>query len=450
MGQLINTLTGPVVSIPGSMVSLMDEIQLRQLELQVVPQPFSIGELHFDETGVTILTDVKLWSWQAYMKVRADYHEGITAYANMTGFSILGGLLRVGASKNGAPRKIGNFPLYEGPQLYVKVSPTSMPEVYITGSATIFGVTADAVINLSSDGLDAKLELDIFSLFHASVEVQAKTDLSLLHVKVHLQNDFMRKLTETMRRFINQAVRAAQEKIERAIGRISDAKRALDRTAAKWYAAIKVLKNAVEAAQRVVDKLDGRIARLQDDIDDLNDDLDDLGFLDAWKAPGYLGKMAVKYVELGAVKIARGAANLVLEVARKALDVFERVNPLEIILLPFKGALSAAQGVLEGAKAALGGIANLADKALEFAGEFFAVREAMFEVQYTREPENESFVTIKAIIVFMGKPMSLEFDLDLRALDSGAKALMESLLKPVGDIGFVPKMVDIPVLGGLL
>lgn len=449
IGDIINTLTGPAVTIPGEIVGVMNEIYLRQLQLQVVPQPFAIGELRFDETGITVLADVQLWSWKAYMKVRADYDEGITAYANMSSFSVAGGLLEMKKSRHADPKPVPGFPLYDGPQLFIQVTPTSMPQVYITGSATLLGATADACINLSAGGLETKLDLELFGLFQASVELTIKTDLSLISLKAQLESSFLRKLTETVRGFIDEAVRKVQARLDMAIGRIQEAQDALDAAAAKWHEMIKVLKDAVDTAQREVNKLERTIRRLEEQIDDLEEEIDDLSILESWKLAYLVPELAGLYAAFGAVKAGRGALNLALEAARDALEAFEQANPLEIVLLPFKGALYAAEGVLEGTKAAVGGIADLAEKALEFAGEFFDVRGAMFEGQYSRLPERASFVTIKASLIFVGKPMDVEFGLDLKAIESGAKALMETLMEPLGDINFVPDMVDIPVLGSL-
>ena len=74
----------------------------------------------------------------------------------------------------------------------------------------------------------------------------------------------------------------------------------------------------------------------------------------------------------------------------------------------------------------------------------------MFEGQYSRKDDKESFVTIKADIVFMGKDLSMEFTLDLTDITKGAKALMESLLEDVGDLSFVPDNVDKISQGTLL
>ena len=89
------------------------------------------------------------------------------------------------------------------------------------------------------------------------------------------------------------------------------------------------------------------------------------------------------------------------------------------------------------------------EKLLEFAGEFFDVREAMFEGSYSRRNDNEAYVKIKAKIVFCGQHMDIEFEINLKNIAEGAKALMERLVEPLGDMNFVPDVIDIPSIDDL-
>lgn len=506
--DIINTLCGPD-TVPGDLADVLTEIKLRKMKLSVIPQACQIGVLKFDEEGVTVKVAVSLFGWNAFMHIRVDYSDGITAYATLDPLN-LAGIMEVRESRDeqGNPRtRLVHCPIHPfnvlpspgrcqipieyycdihpdqlsdyaaycaqcdadtsvvhikkmivsrvcgaslvpklGPQLYLRISPYSIPEFYISGYAELLGISVDAFISISSSGLDADLQGKIWNLFEANLRLKIASDLSYMYIKAEMRNDFFVRIREEAIKKIRETAAAAVREIEGAQEELRKAQAEVDRL----LKAIENMRSIVRAEREAISRqlksvqaaIDGAQRNVNSILDEINrteryyNSLPDVSATRASKATAWIWvgpKLAGLYVAYGAATAALQAAKLVLQgidaaVLNIPIDADLRIVGLWALYGTATLALKAAEIALEGTQYLVKGAAFIGEQLTCLAlGELFDIRYAMFEGEFGG-PRDALKVKMQLHLVFLKQNINVAFDFDKDDIAGSVGSLVTNLI----------------------
>jgi hypothetical protein len=447
--DIINTLTGSDNTLPKELVEISKEIIIKTFEVSIVPGPLSeplmIGELEFDEEGVTASCDISLWGWEAFAYFSIDYDDGITACAAIDEINI-GGVFKITRPKAAAlPKKL---PIPEnllskigdktGPYFYLHLSP-DVPEVVLAAKIELLGISSSLYIAFIDGQMEFTITGKILDLFQATLTVKAPSDLTSLYIKAEMKNDLFAEIRKIALAAINDVANKAtaeidnaRREVEKLYGVIEAMRRQIRRERRALISALQSAQNKVNGASNKVDSLLGEIRRTENHWNSLPAfSATRESKATAWV---YIGpKLAGLYAAYGIAKGVLKLANIALGVAKAAIVSFPIDADPRIIALfiPYE----AAKAVLAVAKVAVGAAAGLASMATRMAlGEFFDVRYAMFELDYSgkiSESKQKFDVKMRATIVFLGNTYHPEFRVDLLSLKEGVSGMIEGLVDEV-------------------
>lgn len=468
ISDIINTLCGPG-TVPGPLADVLDEFHLRRLKVSIIPEACTIGEISFDEEGITVKVAVTIFGWNADLYLRADYSDGITAYATVDPISFAGIFeLRESRSDTGEARTrlyicpttcperrsyniraeggecqelveehkcgrdLANKP---GPQMYLRISPYAFPELFISGYAEFLGISLDTFVHISSDGLDVDLEGRIWNIFQANLQVKAAWDMSYLYVKGEFRNDFFAKIREEAVKAINfiadkavNAISGAQDELRAAQQKVEGLRGDVDRMRVQVRRERQALSRRMRAAQRKIDGAQREVNKLLGEIESTKRYWNSLPNSDwPWKPSKgrdwiWIGpKLAGLYIAYGVATAALQVAKLLLKgadwlVLNIPIDADPRILALWAAYGIATGVLKAAELALEGTKYIVKGAAFVAEQIVRLAlGELFDIRYAMFEGEFGGDTDAKR-IHVKAHIVFLKMNLHIDFELDFNKL----------------------------------
>jgi hypothetical protein len=449
ISDIISTLTGSGNTLSRALVAITKDIVIESFELSIVPgpllEPLKIGELVFDEEGVTASCQLSLWGWKCFAYFNIDYDEGITACAAIDEINI-GGVFKI--MRPEASELPGSLPIPEsllskvenrsGPYFYLHLSPDA-PEMLLAAKIELLGISCSTYIAFVDGQMELTLTEKILGLFQATLTVRAPSDLTSLYIKAELKND----LFAEMRRIALEAIRNVSDKataeIDKARREVEKLYGVIERTRRQIRAEREAMARAFRSAQNKVRGASRKVESLRDEIDETEEHYDSLPDFSATKESKatawiYIGP------KLAALYAAYGVAKGVLKLARLALKAAEMVIvnfPIDLDprIIALFISYEAAKVVLEGVKLAIGGIADLASMVTRMAlGEFFDVRYAMFELDYSgniSQSKQRFDVNLRATIIFLGTRHNLSFRVNLLSLQEGVTGMIESLVDEV-------------------
>lgn len=478
--DIVSTLCGPS-TLPSELREVLDRFELRRLKISVVPQPVYIGSFYFDEKGITIKVGVTLLGWSGDLYLRVDYNDGIQGYATLDPIDILGILeLRESRDEKGLARtrlfhcandcperrpdnlcaKAGpcQVELFGkpcgrqlapkmGPQLYINLSRYRSQELYISGFASVLGISSDVFVRVQRSGLAADVRGALWGLFDARIQLRASLNLSHMYIKAELRNDFFARLREEAIKAIHSFAAEGERALDEAMADIRSAQGRVDRLLLD----IENMRFQVKQEREAISR---RLRQLQDELDgaqrSVNSLLDEIERTKEWYAslPGvnwpWSPSKARDWVwvgpKLAGLYIAYGIATAVLKVARLALEAADflvlslplDLDPRLVALWAAHGvataALKVAEGAMLGTKALMRGFAWVAEQVVRLAlGELFDIRYAMFEGEFSNA---KSLMKVKVVaeIVFLRMNLRPEFTLDFSNISGTANALIRGLI----------------------
>ncbi|MBN1479445.1 hypothetical protein JXA70_04155 [candidate division KSB1 bacterium] len=506
--DIINTLCGPD-TVPGDLADVLNEIKLRKMKLSVIPQACEIGVLKFDEEGITVKVAISLFGWNAFMHVRVDYSDGITAYATLDPLNLAGILeIRESRDEQGNPRtrlvhcpihplnvvpspgrcqipveyhcdihpdQISDYAAYcaqcdadtkvvhikkmivsrvcgeslmpkLGPQLYLRISPYSVPEFYISGYAELLGISIDAFISISSSGLDADLQGKIWNLFEANLRVKVASDLSYMYIKAEMRNDFFARIREEAIKKIREAadaavkeIEGAQEELRKAQAKVDGLLKDIDNMRLVVRAEREAISRRLKSAQAAIDGAQRKVNSILDEIRSTEryyNSLPDVSATRASKATAWVWvgpKLGGLYVAYGAATAALQAAKLILQgidaaVLNIPIDADPRIIGLWALYGTATATLKAAEIALEGTQYIIKGAAFVGEQLTRLAlGELFDIRYAMFEGEFGG-PQDALKVKMQLHLVFLKQNINIAFDFDKNDIAGSVGSLVTSLI----------------------
>ncbi len=211
--DVIDTFTSTAVqrSIPASMRNNLLDIAMENVEIFVVPEPTTIGDLKFEQ-GTSLKGTIYFFGYRALADMRIDHQTGIDIKASMDPLSLADGVLKVSGSQG---RRRPNFE--------VSITSGKAPVIEINGAIEILGIRRESIIQFSPSGFRFYMEGSLFGLFSASIDVKGKDfnkggDFAVTAV---MQNDLLAYLRDN-------ATRAIQDASEEAVRAIADAQQAIN------------------------------------------------------------------------------------------------------------------------------------------------------------------------------------------------------------------------------
>ena len=510
-GDIINSMCGPHVMSEDTCHHLNDLISIRTYKVSVIPKACAIGQIKFDEEGITIKIAVTIMDWSADLYVRVDYHDGVTAYATIDPIHWLDGLLVIRESEDRSghdrtllthcPTHVHNIHTDEGhcqvvtqyyckkhpdqtsdyaafcrkcdadagitnakrmevhtkcgkslvpkhgPQFYLRLSPSALPEIYVSGYAEILGISLDAFLHISKQGFEAELQGNVWGLFRTDLYMKVASDLSYVHLRAEMQSDFFAKIRECAVAEIHRLAHQAEQKIEGAKAKVEAADRKVQGLTKQINEMRAEVRREREAALRAFRNARDKVNAASRHVDSLLDEIEStkrwFNSLPTWDWPWHESKVrdgAWFGIKIGGLYTAYGVAKGVLWAANKVLQGLSwitRVLPIDLdprvagLIL----ARDTAHGLLVLAEAALDGVddvvkaaAAVAEQILKLAlGELFDVRYAKFEGEFGG-PQALARVQIQAKIVFMKQNLDINFWFDKNDIAGSIASLAKNLI----------------------
>ncbi|WP_428267374.1 LamG-like jellyroll fold domain-containing protein [Haliangium sp.] len=488
--DIVDTLCGPG-TVPGPAAEVLNKFHLRRLKISIVPTACTIGEISFDEEGITVKVGVTIYDWTGDLYLRLDYTDGITAYATVDPLYIanifelresrtLTGEIRTRLfvcpstcperrnvnirAKGGEcqelieDRKCGRSLAQKvGPQMYLRLSPYDIPELYVSGYARFLGIELDTFVHLSSAGFYVDIKGKIWNLFEAKLQLEASWTRGYLYVKGEFRNDFFAHIRAEAVKAIHfladkatDALDDAQASVRAAQTKVEGLRADIDRMQAQVKREREAMSRRLHDAQHKIDGAQREVNKLRHEMDRTvrwYNSLPNIAwFNEASKvrdAIPFAAKMAGLGIAYGIATAALQTAKLLLRgidwvVINTPIDADPRIVALWAGYGIATGTLKATETALEGSKHFVRGAAFVVEQMARLAlGELFDIRYAMFEGEFGGDRDAKR-IHVKAHIVFLKMDLHVDFELDFNKLlnpsanpdgiDPGVRSLVTRLI----------------------
>ena len=271
--DVISTFCGASVAraIPSSLAKTVLDIGFEDVNIYIVPQATSIGELNFEQ-GFYLKGTLNFWGLQATSSLSIDYLEGTELKAEVEPINI-GGIFKLSGA-GGRPK----------PSLYFKLSPnpTVPPTVDVSGVVELLGLRSETQLSFSDSGFYFLSSGKIFDLFESTLEVKGD-DLKnggSIWVKASMKNDLLsylrEKATEAIQAAADDATREltkaqndlsiAQDEVDSLDRKITNMRNTIQRERDRDTQDLRNAQNNVTSAQNEVDSLDRKITNMRNTI----------------------------------------------------------------------------------------------------------------------------------------------------------------------------------------
>ncbi|NEQ32208.1 MAG: hypothetical protein F6K04_14605 [Leptolyngbya sp. SIO4C5] len=469
-------------SIPPALANTVLKLGFEDVNIYVVPQPTTIGELAFDQ-GFYLAGTLIFWGLRAQASLSIDYLEGTELKAEMDPIDV-GGIFKV----SGAAGRLK-------PSVYFKLSPnpTETPTLDLSGAVELLGLRREVLMSFSDSGFHFLSSGKIFNLFEATLEVKGQDFKSggSIWVKASMQNDLLSylraeataaiqaaasKATQdlsnaqaavakaqgdvnklntdiaNMRQTIQRerdrdsqrmrdaqaAVQKAQNEVDKLNTDITNMRQTIQRERDRDSQRMRDAQAAVQKAQNEVNSIQREIDSSKRRIDQLNQDIKNK---ERWFNQSKWYEKSYRWAEFSAYAAAKGS---------EITAIYTKIGGLE-------AAKATANGILEGAKQVVRGLEKTIDgfpidADVRIAGLFTA-----------RETANGVLETAKQVVRGLEKTIdSFPIDADVRiaglftARESATAALytatqfLEGIKISVGAMADVGQFIVDVGLGGLL
>ena len=269
--DVIKQFCGPQIAsgIPREIQQTVLDIGFEDVNIYIVPQPTTIGDLKFDQ-GFTIQGRMRFWGLYASAYINLDYTNGLLIKGDVDKISIAGLFELTGSQGR------------EKASLLLDLRRGAKPTVDIQGAVVLLGLQSETVLKISDQGFYFLTVGKIFDLFEASIEAHGgdiKNGGDFL-IAVTMKQDLFEYLREQASAAIDAATKdavhqiaaaqrdvdGAQADVNRLLGTIENMRKIIRAERARDQSRLRAAQAEVQRAQNEVNKLDGKIANMRQTI----------------------------------------------------------------------------------------------------------------------------------------------------------------------------------------
>jgi hypothetical protein len=267
--DVINTFCGASVAraIPSSVASTILKIGFENVNIYIVPQPTSIGELTFEQ-GFYLRGTLNLWGLRATASLSIDYLEGTELKAEVEPINV-GGIFKLRGS-GGQPNA----------SLYFKLSPnpTASPKIDISGAVELLGLVSETQLSFSDSGFYFLTQGKIFNLFEANLEVKGADfkSGSGIWVKASMRNDLLSYLRKEATAAIQSAADDATRQLTKAQNEVNKARDEVNKLNNTIAETRKIIEGERERDTRRLQTAQAEVSKAQNEVNKLNRDIDNM------------------------------------------------------------------------------------------------------------------------------------------------------------------------------
>ena len=214
--DVIRAFCGTAIAqaIPAGLTKTVLDIGFEDVNIYIVPQPTTIGTLTFEQ-GFYLGGTLVFAGWRASASLNIDYTDGTELKAELDAIDI-GGIFKLTGAKGET-----------NPSLYLKVSPTTVPALKVSGAVELLGIRSETYIEFSDSGFYFLSAGSLFGLFNTSLEVSG-TDFQnggSYWVKATMENDLLEYLRDNATKAIKKAADAATKELSDAQDKVNGAQK---------------------------------------------------------------------------------------------------------------------------------------------------------------------------------------------------------------------------------
>ncbi|MCW2941302.1 MAG: Surface exclusion protein Sea1 [Actinomycetia bacterium] len=413
----------------------------RNVQLYLAPEPTLIGQLSFP-AGTRLTAGLTAFGFGGHVDVDVDPNAGISASAALLPIDAGVIFTLTGSGGTGEPRF--SLATYDAPG-----APVRGPHCLVSGAVTMLGFTQDIDLRLSRDGFSLTVSATIFNVFGATVTASlplrnfAAAELS---IGASMHDDFLTLVRTQGAAAIQSAAGDATRAIGDAQRNVTDAQTnvtaiqaQIDPQVAQIRAERAQADTALRNAQDTVNTIQQQIDAEQNAINGLTSDRDQLkGQLTFWNAvwigPQILDKerqIAQHQLTLAGEQAALAAAQGTLNGLRAAIsttpvEADPRVAGLYAQLAVEQAGLTSAQNILAQTQATVGDLASVATWLADHGPDHLLdVTQASFTGSLG--VVNGGQVTLTLSYVLLAQPGSSTISFDFHDVQHGIDALVNLL-----------------------
>lgn len=256
---------GAAQNIPQSLQKTILDIGFENVNIYIVPQPTTIGELKFEQ-GFTVQGRMRLVGLYASAHVNLDYTNGVLIKGDVDEVHVAGVFKLTGARGQ------------EKAALSVDLRRGQTPSVDVQGAVQLLGFRSETVVKISDQGFYFVAQGNIFNLFEATLEAQGGDlkNAGDFMLAVSMRQDLFAYLREKASAAIDAA---AQD----AVRKISDAQRDVDRAQAEINRLLgeienmrQVIRAERERDQQRLQAAQAEVQKAQKQVNTLNAQIDQM------------------------------------------------------------------------------------------------------------------------------------------------------------------------------
>ena len=147
------------LGIPPDAKKVLDnfiDLNVNNAKLYIVPVSTSIGAIDFEQ-GMTIMGSLDAWGWNANVLIKLDYLEGMEVHGEMDNIN-LSNVLRISGSQNDP-----------APLLNLTILPKTVPELLVTGSIYLLGLSQNLLIKADQSGFNFYFDRSIANILDTNL-----------------------------------------------------------------------------------------------------------------------------------------------------------------------------------------------------------------------------------------------------------------------------------------
>jgi len=259
--DVIKQFCGPGVAqnIPQSMQKTVLDIGFEDVNIYIVPQPTTIGELKFEQ-GFTLQGRMRFWGLYASAYINLEYTSGVLIKGDVDEVHVAGVFKLTGAQGRGKA------------SLSLDLRRGKTPSVDIQGAVQLLGFSSETVVKISDQGFYFVTQANIFNLFEATVEAQGGDlkNAGDFMLAVSMRQDLFAYLREKAGAAIDAAAKDAVRKISDAQRDVDRAQADVNRLLGEIEKMRQVVRTERERDQRRLQAAQAEVQKAQNQVNTLN------------------------------------------------------------------------------------------------------------------------------------------------------------------------------------
>lgn len=439
LGDIVSACA-PTATVPENLRNTVLTATLEHVRVTVVPNP--AGVTLFEKTydpGFLVAGDASIAGFKALFKVGVAA-DGIEARAGIGSIRYEPFFALTGAGKD------------PDPYIHLIVKDPASSGLTITGKAMLLGISSETKMTLSDTDFKLHMEGKIFDAFQASLDVSGGNvhDGGTYGVVAEMRNDLLQYVTEHASQAIDAATKQTQNDITNAQNTVSQEQNKLN----GLYADVESMRNTVRQererdcrrlrdAESSVTSAQNEVNSLQNQINDLNNTIHGMeSEISSNPLRGVdLGPQIVYYgTQVAGLESAKAVAWGVLEGARATvggmgylceqtpIDADPRVAAMIGSIETSKGVMEGAKQVMEGAKIAGVGTLSAADWIVKNGNPMGVVNITYAKFEGTLSAANGGEVALQVKGTFADRPINEQFSFSFSSPQATVEAWTRKLL----------------------